>query len=107
MLMQASWGVLKRTQGDDPLQRWAQAVAGRRSKFIAAVALARRLASVLWAMWRDDTADDPARVGLRSTTGLARQAEDIEFRADAMRRAAEKARRRARTHERKLKELSH
>ena len=99
--------MLKRTQGDDPLQRWAQAVAERRGKFIATVALARRLAGVLWAMGRDDIAYDPARVGLRSATGLARQAEDIEFRADAMKRAAEKARRRARPHERKLKEMSH
>jgi transposase len=84
MLIQTSWGVLKRTKGDDPLQRWAQAVADRRGKFIATVALARRLAGVLWAMWRDDIAYDPARVGLRSATGLARQAEDIEFRADAI-----------------------
>lgn len=107
MLMQTSWGLLKRAEGDDPLQQWAQAVARRRGKFIAAVALARRLAGVLWAMWRDDTAYDPARVGIRSATGLARHAEDIQFRAAAMERAARKARQRARPHERKLKELSH
>lgn len=70
------------------------AVADRRRKFIATAALARSLAGVLWAMWRDDTAYDPARVGLRSATGLTRQAEDIEFRADAMKRAAERPPRR-------------
>ena len=107
MLMQTSWGILRRTSGADPLQCWAQAVARRRGKFIAAVALARRIAGVLWAMWRDDAAYDPARVGLRSATGLARQAEDIEFRAAAMKRVATKARTRARVHERKLKEMRH
>ena len=107
MLLQTSWGILRRTSGSDPLQCWAQAIAQRRGKCIAAVALARRIAGVLWAMWRDDAAYDPARVGLRSATGLARHAEDIEFRAAAMKRAATKAHRRARVHERKLQEMSH
>jgi hypothetical protein len=30
---------------------------------------------VLWAMWRHDTVFDPARVGLGSATGLAREAQ--------------------------------
>jgi transposase len=106
MLMQTSWGILRR-RSEDPLHCWAQAVAQRRGKCIAAVALARRVAGVLWAMWRDDAAYDPARVGLRSATGLARHAEEIEFRAAAMKRAATKAHRRASVHERKLKEMSH
>ena len=104
ILMQTSWGLLQK-QGNDPLKKWAQAVAARRGKFIAAVALARRLAGVLWAMWRDDTAYDPARVGVRTAIGLTRQAQDIQFRADSMRRVAEKVRRRARPHERKLREV--
>jgi transposase len=107
MLMQTSWGLLRQAKSEDPLQQWAQAVARRRGKFIAAVALARRLAGVLWAMWRDDMAYDPARVGIQCATGLARHAEDTEFRADAMKRVAQKARQRARPHERKLKEMSH
>jgi transposase len=104
-LMQASWGLIRLGHSDDPLQRWAQAVASRRGKFIAAVALARRLAGILWAMWRDDTAYDAARVGSRSADGLARQAQDITVRATAMQIAAQKARRRARPHERKLEQL--
>jgi hypothetical protein len=105
-LVQASWGLLRLGCSDDPLQTWANAIAHRRGKFIAVVALARRLAGILWAIWRDDTPYDAARVGSRSAAGLARQAEDITFRATAMQRAAEKARRRARPHERKLENLT-
>jgi transposase len=104
-LMQASWGLIRMGRSDDPLQQWAKAVASRRGKFIAAVALARRLAGILWAMWKDDTAYDAARVGSRSAAGLERQAEDIKTRATAMQRAAQKARQRARPHERKLEQL--
>ena len=52
-LVQASW-VLWRTQPHDPLNRWAHAVAERRGKQVAICALARKLAGVLWAMWRDE-----------------------------------------------------
>ena len=102
--MQASWGLMPLGRSDDPLQQWANAVAARRGKFIAAVALARRLAGILWAMWRNDTAYDAARVGARSAAGLERTAQDITTRAKAMARAAQKARERARPHERKLED---
>jgi transposase len=104
-LMQASWGLMRLRRTDDPLQQWAHAVASRRGKFIAAVALARRLAGILWAMWRDDTAYDAARVGARSAAGLERSAQDITIRAVAMERAALKAQQRARPHARKLAQL--
>lgn len=104
-LMQASWVLIRTAPSDDPLQQWARAIASRRGNRIAAVALARRLAGILWAMWRDDTVYDAARVGSRSAAGLQRSAQDIETRANAMARAALKARRRARPHERKLEQL--
>jgi transposase len=104
-LMQASWGLIRLSRSDDPLKQWANAVAHRRGKFIAAVALARRLAGILWAMWRDDTAYDAARVGSRSAAGLEKQAQETKFRATAMHSAAKKARQRARSHERKLEHL--
>ena len=37
------------------LRRWAAGIASRRGKRIAVVALARRLARILYAMWRDAT----------------------------------------------------
>jgi transposase len=104
-LMQASWGLLRLGRSDDPLQQWANAVARRRGKFIAAVALARRLAGILWAMWRDDTAYDATHVGSRSAAGLKQQAQDVTFRAAAMQKVAQKARQRARPHMRKLEQL--
>ena len=36
------------------LKAWAQQIAERRGKRIATVALARRVAGILYAMWRDD-----------------------------------------------------
>ncbi|RLB46106.1 MAG: hypothetical protein DRI90_27705, partial [Deltaproteobacteria bacterium] len=101
LLIEVSWGIF-RHRSDDPLHCWTQAVAKRRGKHIAVVALARRLAGVLWAMWRDDTVYDPEWVGKRCARGLKRQAQDIDLRADAMKRAADKVRRRARNYQHHL-----
>lgn len=67
LLVQAGWGILcgPETQGW-PLRTWATALAARRGKRIAAVALARRLARILYAMWRDGTEFD--RTAPRTTT---------------------------------------
>lgn len=57
LLVQAAWRVLRST---DPaaqhLRQWGGALAKRRGRKIAVVAVARRLARILWAMWRDETA---------------------------------------------------
>jgi transposase len=42
LLVQAAWAVLKQ-KGDDPLAQWGRAIALKRSKRIAAIAVARRL----------------------------------------------------------------
>jgi transposase len=49
------------------LWRWAETIAGRRGKKVATVALARRLAGIVWAMLRDHSAFDAAKLtrGLR------------------------------------------
>jgi hypothetical protein len=44
------------------LRDWAEGIAGRRGRAIAAVALARRLAGILFAMWRDGTVYDATKV---------------------------------------------
>jgi transposase len=49
----------------EPLRKWAQAIAVRRGKNVATVALARRLTGVLYALWRDGTDYDPDQVGKR------------------------------------------
>lgn len=53
-LVQAAW-CMRRLQSDDPLVQWAEQIEKRRGKHIATMALARRLAGVLFAMWRDGT----------------------------------------------------
>lgn len=97
MLVEAAWCVLRLRDDTDPLKRWAEAVAARRGKRVAVVALARRLVGVLWAMWRDGTVYEPARLGVRMATGLERQAQGLDVRAEALRRAAKKVRRRRAT----------
>jgi transposase len=76
LLVQAAWNVL-RVRGDDPIKIWGQNISKRRGKRIAAIAVARRLAGVLWAMWRDGTAYDPAQLGKDTSRGLKNQAKRI------------------------------
>jgi transposase len=64
LLVQAAWGIWRDRHAPSlPLRTWAQRVAARRGKGIAVVALARRLAGILFALWRDGTTFDSARVG--------------------------------------------
>lgn len=51
-LVQGCWSML-RTKPHEPMVRWALALAERRNKQIAVVALARKLVGILWALWRD------------------------------------------------------
>lgn len=57
-LNQAAW-TLTRCRPNDPIVMWFQQVAGRRGKKIAITALARKMASILYAMWRDQKAYNP------------------------------------------------
>jgi transposase len=55
LLVQASWGIWRgRSPAGAALRTWAQALAARRGRRIAIVALARRLSRILYAMWRDE-----------------------------------------------------
>jgi transposase len=56
LLVEAAWRVLRtKDPAATPLRVWAQKIAQRRGSSVAAVALARRLAGILYAMWRDGT----------------------------------------------------
>ena len=63
LLVQAAWSLL-RTQSPDvaPLRNWAVRLAARRGRRVAAVALARRLAGILYAMMRDGADFEPQRL---------------------------------------------
>ena len=57
LLVQAGWRVLRSPDASAaPLRQWGAAIAARRGRQIAVVAIARRLARILWAMWRDERA---------------------------------------------------
>ena len=56
MLVEVAWQILwRRNPATEALYLWAARIAQRRGKKIAAVALARKLAGILYAMWRDGT----------------------------------------------------
>lgn len=70
LLVQASWHIWRTARGGAAaLHAWVHRVAARRGRRIALVALARRLARRLYAMWRDGRDFDGTRV--RLTTGAA------------------------------------
>jgi hypothetical protein len=52
---------------DQVLRAWATRIAARRGRRVAAVALARRLAGNLYAMWRDGTNYQPRRATVSET----------------------------------------
>jgi transposase len=62
LLVEAAWAVFRAKDPDvAPLRDWAHKLAARRGRGIAAVALARKLAGVLFAMMRDGTTFEPAK----------------------------------------------
>jgi transposase len=58
LLIQAAW-TMRRVAKTHPLALWAADVEKRRGRFVAVVALARKLAGILFAIWRDGTVYDP------------------------------------------------
>ena len=56
MLVEAAWTILRRrSTANSALHEWAAGIAARRGSRVAVVALARKLAGILYAMWRDGT----------------------------------------------------
>lgn len=55
LLVEAAWRILRSPNPElAALKAWGQQIAERRGKRIATVAVARRVAGILYAMWRDD-----------------------------------------------------
>jgi len=84
LLVQGAWAVMRGTDRQQPLRLWADAVAERRGKKIAVIALARRLVGVLWAMWRDGSTYDPALLAAASSRGIRRSSRAFENQASQM-----------------------
>jgi transposase len=53
-LVQAAWGA-RRTKASHPMVAWSLEVEKRRGKKVAIIALARKIAGILFALWRDGT----------------------------------------------------
>ncbi len=98
MLIQAAWALLRsgRQHKDDPVRAWGLRLAKRRSKQVAVVAVARRLAGVLWAMCRDGTFYSSRDQAAASIAGVRRRIADDAEHAMALEKALQKIRRRPR-----------
>ncbi len=65
LLVEAGWRILRSKDPEsEALRAWAGGIASRRGKRVAVVALARRLAGILYAMWRDQRPYDAAQLRL-------------------------------------------
>jgi transposase len=72
LLVEAAWALLRwRTEKNKALYDWAMRIAARRGRARACVALARKLAGILYAMWRDGTEFDARVVGQDSSQAAA------------------------------------
>jgi transposase len=63
LLVQSAWHLWRSPSGSATLHAWARRLGERRGRRIAVVALARRLARILWALWRTGQNFEPTRVG--------------------------------------------
>lgn len=60
-LIQSAWVAMCLVRTSHPMIDWARRLAERRGRPVAAVALARKLAGILFAMWRDGTSYESKR----------------------------------------------
>lgn len=69
LLVEAAWRIMRSPRDDTAaLRAWATRIALRRGKRIAVVALARRLAGITYAMWRDNSPYDAGRIRMPRTS---------------------------------------
>jgi transposase len=90
LLIQAAWHMVRQKNTDNPLAFWGLSVAARRGRKIAVVAVARRLAAILWALWRRGVAYDPAHIAQLCAAGLDLSAEVQASQAEGFRRVEAK-----------------
>lgn len=75
LLVEAAWTMFRgKAPGTQALSAWGQRIAARRGKRIAVVALARRMAGILFALWRDQTDFDPRKIRTATTKVALRAA---------------------------------
>jgi transposase len=94
MLVEAAWQVLRSKNTEDPLYSWAMHIKEKRSGKVAAIALARKLSLVLYAMWRDNTVYDQVKEARARIRGMRRDRQDAVQRAVALEQSVKKFERR-------------
>jgi hypothetical protein len=64
LLVEAAWRIATHRQRPETqaLREWTERIARRRGLRVAIVALARKLSGILYAMWRDGSTYDSARL---------------------------------------------
>ncbi len=68
LLVQSAWAAW-RSRPNEPMVLWARAIAGKRGRRIAIIALARKLGVVMWSMWKNRTKYDPSKAStVRATS---------------------------------------
>ncbi len=90
MLVQAAWTILRSKGADDPLVEWAHQLKRRRKGAIASIAVARRLAGILYAIWKKDRPYDPAWLAHQSADGKHVEAAWTEAQASRFEAAGRK-----------------
>jgi transposase len=72
LLVEAAWRIVRSTSDDTlAMRNWAAGIAARRGRAIAVVALSRKLAGVLFVMWRDERDFAPQRTNAQPPRPLA------------------------------------
>lgn len=91
MLVQAAWALMN-MRCSDPLKYWGMRISKKRGKRVAVVAVARRLAGILWAMWKNNKAYNPELLGKQSARGKRKEAAETQTSATHLAICAEQAR---------------
>jgi transposase len=79
LLVQAAWRLSRSSDPDTAsLRTWAQAITRRRGKKVAMVAVARRLARILFAMWRDESEYQSKRIRATPSDSAAITGRQVE-----------------------------
>ena len=68
-LIQAAW-CARRARGHHPMVEWSLELERRRGKVVAITALARKLAGIMFAVWRDGSVYDPG-LGAKAVASMA------------------------------------
>jgi transposase len=72
LLVEAAWRIAthKKRQETQALREWTERIARRRGQRVAVVALARKLSGILYALWRDGSTYDPAKLNSRRRSAV-------------------------------------